>query len=215
VLTAHPDWSDRVIAGITGLSANTIGSLRSRSATAEHPDGKRLGRDGRRRPVSPGEGRRRAAEYISAHPDAPLRQVATQADVSLGTVHDVSARLRRGVSPERNGQRSPVGGPAGSVRAVPGVNGTLPHRKNHADEPLTWTGVAAKVVNDPAVRYTQGGKEFLRWMALHAACPGGWREFADAIPAHWAGVMAPIADAISMEWSQFAERLRSKQETAR
>ncbi|HEY1919399.1 MAG TPA: ParB N-terminal domain-containing protein [Streptosporangiaceae bacterium] len=247
VVTSHPDWSDRAIADITGLSAKTIASLRDRPAAGAQLDGKRLGRDGRRRPVSAGEGRRRAAEYLSAHPDAPLRQVAREADVSLGTVHDVSARLRRGVSPERNGHRAPATGrpvhpPVGSPPALtlapslppeapdlttlvpaartapdastaaPAATGTPPRRKNHTDAPPTWAGVAAKVAGDPAIRYTDGGKEFLRWMAMHAIEPGAWREFADAVPAHWGGVIAPIAESIGREWSQFAERLKTRQE---
>jgi ParB-like nuclease family protein len=276
VVTDHPDWSDRAIADITGLSAKTIASLRTRSADGAQIDGKRLGRDGRRRPVSAGEGRLRAAEYLSAHPDAPLRQVAREADVSLGTVHDVSARLRRGVSPERNGHRAPAAGqpvrppvgaapalrvapsvpavapaaepvPPGANTARPGASTSLPgantapsgastaltragtappgvgtatptasptplRRRNHTDAPLTWSGIAAKVAGDPAIRYTDGGKEFLRWMALHAIDPGEWREFADSVPAHWGSVIAPIAETIGREWSQFAERLKSRQE---
>ena len=211
-LSAHPDWSDRAIAGITGLSANTIATLRDRPSGGPGPSGKRLGRDGRRRPVSAGEGRRRAAEYINAHPDAPLRQVARETDVSLGTVHDVSARLRRGASPE------PDRRPAPAVRATDTVTVTPaspPRRKNHTDAPLTWAGVAPKVANDPTIRYTEGGKEFLQWMTLHATDPDGWREFLNAIPAHWLSVIAPIADSIGKEWTQFAERLKNKHETAR
>lgn len=242
VLTAHPDWSDRAIAGVTGLSAHTIAALRDRSALGEGPDSKRLGRDGRRRPATPGdEGRRRAAEYLSAHPDAPLRQVARETDVSLGTVHDVSARLRRGISPERNGHRnghraaanlppvlpptlptqlpaksSPNGvcddGGAGDAAAASRANGAAPRRRNYIDAPPTWAAVASKMACDPTVRYTEGGKQFLRWMTLHANDPGGWREFVNSIPSHWADVIAPIAEGISKEWGQFAEGLKTKQE---
>jgi hypothetical protein len=74
--------------------------------------------------------------------------------------------------------------------------------------------MASKVANDPAIRYTERGKEFLRWMALHATHVDGWREFIDAIPVHWLSVLAPIADDLSEEWSMFAERLRSRQEAA-
>jgi hypothetical protein len=227
VLNAHPDWSDRAIAGITGLSAKTIASMRDQAPAAiAHPGTKRLGRDGRRRPVSAGDGRRRAAEYIGAHPNAPLRQVARETEVSLGTVHDVSARLRRGASPERNGHQ---GGPAGrlvlhpangaadtdTVALAPAASEAPLRRKNHTDAPLTWSGVAAKVANDPTIRYTDGGREFLRWMAMHAAHPDGWRTFAASIPPHWLSVIAPIADSIGKEWSLFAEQLRSKQEAVR
>jgi ParB-like chromosome segregation protein Spo0J len=195
VVAEHPDWSDRSIAGITGLSAKTIASLRDRSAGQADPDGKRLGRDGRRRPVSAGAGRHRAAQYLSAHPDAPLRQVAQEADVSLGTVHDVSARLRRGASPE------PGGPERGGHRP--------PARKNHVDAPAAWTAVVTKMAGDPSVRYTEGGKEFLRWMTQHAADPAGWRTFINTIPAHWADVIAPIAEAIGREWHLYAQRLEA------
>jgi ParB-like chromosome segregation protein Spo0J len=192
VLTEHPDWSDRAIAGLTGLSAKTIASLRDRSQDRADPGRKRLGRDGRRRPVTGGAGRRRAAEYLSAHPDAPLRQVAEETDVSLGTVHDVSARLRRGAGPERDSHRPPA-------------------RRLHADAPA-WTAVAAKMAADPSLRYTEGGQEFLRWMTRHAADPAGWRSFVNALPAHWVDVIAPIAEGISQDWRLFAERLAANQE---
>jgi hypothetical protein len=96
ILSSHADWSDRAVAQITGLSAKAIASIRNTTAADAQFLGKRLGRDGKRRPVVPVEGRRRAAEYILAHPDASLRQVARETDVSLGTVHDVKDKIRRG-----------------------------------------------------------------------------------------------------------------------
>ncbi|OAH10923.1 ParB/RepB/Spo0J family partition protein [Streptomyces jeddahensis] len=243
VLGSHPDWSDRAIAGITGLSAKTIASLRDRSAIATPLGGKRIGQDGRRRPVDAGEGRRRAAEYIAAHPNAPLRQVARATDVSLGTVHDVSARLRRGEGPERNGRQTHAARPQ-YVRPVPsvpppdeatapaevapdgarrvplrvagGVDAAPPQRRNHTDTPPTWATVAAKMATDPAIRYTAGGREFLRWMQSHATEPGeDWRRLVDAVPPHWLGVVAPIAEHIGREWCLLAERLKAKQELCR
>ncbi|KOG26218.1 ParB N-terminal domain-containing protein [Streptomyces wedmorensis] len=262
VLSSHPDWSDRAIAGITGLSAKTIASLRDRTSEGAPLDGKRIGRDGRRRPVDAGEGRRRAAEYITAHPNAPLRQVARETDVSLGTVHDVSARLRRGDSPERDGRQTQAARPepvqpvrsvqsVRPVQAVPAVQsvptvrqqvrlpgeaarpagaaacGTArgplrvaPHpdaapapRRNHTEAPPAWATVAAKMATDPAIRYNAGGREFLRWMQLHATDPDeDWRELVDAVPPHWLGVIAPIAERISREWSLLAEQLKTKQD---
>jgi ParB-like chromosome segregation protein Spo0J len=230
VLDTHPDWSDRAIACVTGLSANTIGSLRSRSGDGAQLSGKRLGRDGRRRPVTVADGRRRAAEYIRAHPDASLRQVAREADVSLGTVHDVSTRVRRGMDPFGNARRvspAPVSirsdtqacEPAQIADPAPQVSSGMPaalagmpaSRRQPTAAPPTWAAISLKVAGDPAIRYTEGGKEFLRWMALHAVHPDRWREFMDAIPAHWLSVIAPLADNISGEWSLFAERLRSRQ----
>ncbi|TWF92104.1 ParB-like nuclease family protein [Streptomyces brevispora] len=297
VLISHPDWSDRAIAGITGLSAKTIASLRDRTAEATPLDGKRVGRDGRRRPVDAGEGRRRAAEYIAAHPSAPLRQVARETDVSLGTVHDVSARLRRGEGPERDSRRTAaaredaaatvpqdrtgrqgpfgrpghpaqpvpfmhpapftypgpfappaypvqplpavrplqalrsvpsVGRPEEPARTAPAAGGasqgplrvaagadTAPQRRNHSETPPAWAAVAAKMARDPAIRYTAGGREFLRWMQAHVTDPNEERsDLVDAVPAHWAGVIAPIAERIGREWHLLAEQLKAKQDVA-
>lgn len=223
ILSAHPEWSDRALAGVTGLSAKTIRSLRERLTPGGTPPGtKRLGRDGKLRSVTAGEGRRRAAEYINAHPNATLREVARATDVSLGTVHDVIARLRRGVSPERGGPRGTTAqltahpatgaGPATGRTDVPDPD-TPPARRTHpTDTPPAWEAVAAKVANDPCVRYTEGGKEFLQWMALHATDPDGWQELVNAVPAHWLSVIAPIAESVSKEWSLFAEQLRNRQE---
>ncbi|MGV9558829.1 ParB/RepB/Spo0J family partition protein [Streptomyces sp. NPDC003401] len=220
VLSAHPEWSDRALAAVTGLSAKTIRSLRERCTPQGTPPGaKRLGRDGKLRSVTAGEGRRRAAEYINAHPHATLREVARETDVSLGTVHDVIARLRRGVSPERGGPRGATARLTVPAAPAPGTAdrtdppAPVPARRTHpADTPPAWESVAAKIANDPCVRYTEGGKEFLQWMALHATDPDGWQDLVDAVPAHWLGVIAPIAESVSREWSLFAEQLRSRQE---
>lgn len=238
VLTTHLDWSDRTIAGMTGLSAKTIATLRSRIASADPPGVKRLGRDGRRRPVVAGDGRRRAAEYLLAHPDAPMREVARESDVSLGTVHDVSSRLRRGDNPQRGSD------PTGSVeeRPLPAPTALPTHRfaptspphlydtlvtdsgvaGPHVDAlvrpvsrnepPLKWPTVVERVAKDPTVRYTDAGKDFMRWMTMHANTPDGWRDFVDAIPAHWAAVIAVIADGMAKEWSQFSQRLQNPYE---
>jgi hypothetical protein len=210
ILAAHPDWSDRSIAGIAGLSPKTIGSIRGRLAGGAQRDDKRLGRDGRRRPVAAEEGRKRAAEYISSHPDAPLREVARETDVSLGTVHDVCTRIRRGADlvPGRASSRIDRGS-----RGARSERGARPERAARA-QAAAWSEIAAKLAQDPAVRYTEGGKLFLRWMALHAAGADEWRELIDAIPVHWLGVIAPIADGVSEEWSRFAEQLRRRHEIA-
>ncbi len=220
VLADHPDWSDRAVASIAGLSAKTIASLRNRRTDEVQPSPKRLGRDGRRRPVVAGEGRRRAAEYIHAHPDAPLRQVAKEADVSLGTVHDVRSRIRGGADQDRNRHRLPharvaeLQNNADPPRSEASVSGIPLQRNKRANVPPAWSGLSAKLSNDPAIRYTEGGKEFLRWMAMCAPHADDWREFIDAIPVHWSSAVAAIAESVSEEWSEFADRLRCRQEAA-
>ena len=269
ILADHADWSDRSVAVITGLSAKAIASLRN-SATGETPFyGKRLGRDGKRRPIVPSEGRRRAAEYINAHPDASLREVARETDVSLGTVHDVRERIRRGedqhghvpAGPARRAaaqaelaspggpdpvttEPAPTGpapmGPAtmGPVPTGPAPTGPAmmraattgpapvgsvmtspPVRAIHAAAArgaprVAWSAVAAKLAGDPTIRYTEGGRAFLRWMSGHSMQSDEWREFVDAIPQHWLDEVSRIAVSMSEEWRQFADRLGNKMEAA-
>jgi ParB-like chromosome segregation protein Spo0J len=251
ILADHADWSDRSVAVITGLSAKAIASLRN-SSTGEIPFyGKRLGRDGKRRPIVPSEGRRRAAEYISAHPDASLREVARETDVSLGTVHDVRERMRRGEEqhghvpgrPARQAaaaqtELAPADGP-GPVTAEPASTGPgvmrpapaspalvgpvvtgPPIRAIHAAVAargaprVAWSAVATKLAGDPTIRYTEGGRAFLRWMSGHSMQSDEWREFVDAIPQHWLDEVSRIAVSMSEEWRQFADRLGNKMEAA-
>jgi len=237
ILAAHPDWSDRAVAAITGLSAKAVASLRNTATGDTQFHGKRLGRDGKRRPVQPGEGRRRAAEYIAAHPEASLRQVARETDVSLGTVHDVRDRLRRGTltiaSPAGQagqpvtqplttpgpGLVTSAGHPAQAGPAVPAgplrLARSLPPRPGARDpQQVIWSAISAKLAGDPALRYTEGGRAFLRWMSRHSTQADEWREFIDAIPEHWRPEVSRIAQSMSEEWRQFADHLQDNQEMA-
>lgn len=220
ILAAHLDWSDRAVAEIAGLSAKTIASLRNRTSTENQAQGKRLGRDGKRRPLSAAEGRRRAAEYIDAHPEASLREVAREADVSLGTVHDVRERLRRGSDPVRNerGRAAETAAAATTVRTTdrpPLPPSTLRARtgRPHVQQ-LDWPTIAARLAGDPALKYTEGGRAFLRWMGAHSTKADEWQEFIDAIPLHWLADVSRVADTVSAEWRDFAERLRNRQAAA-
>ncbi|HLK00928.1 MAG TPA: ParB N-terminal domain-containing protein [Streptosporangiaceae bacterium] len=200
ILAAHPDWSDRAVAEVAGLSAKTVAVLRNRSAPESRPPSKRLGRDGKLHPVSGAEGRRRVADYIAAHPDATLRQIAKEVDVSLGTAHDVRDRLRRGVEPVHSASARPDGG---SRRT------TL--RRATLRRP-TWTEVSGKLASDPALRYTEGGRAFLRWMSRHAEATDEWQVFGHAIPGHWLPEVRLLADSIVDEWRSFADWLRQREE---
>jgi hypothetical protein len=222
ILSGHPDWSDRAVASITGLSAKSVASLRN-SATGDSPvNVKRLGRDGKRRPVVAGEGRRRAAEYIKAHPDASLREVARETEVSLGTVHDVRAKLRDGAPHENTTPSRPSAPVAGNrlsdrpVHPVPTTPG-LPMRGAGAGvnvRQLAWPAISAKLTGDPALRYTDGGRAFLRWMAMHAMQADEWWEFIDAVPQRWLKDVAQVAVSMSEEWQEFARQLQQRQVAA-
>jgi ParB-like chromosome segregation protein Spo0J len=218
ILMAHPDWADRAVASVTGTSAKTIAVLRNRSAgEVDRPD-KRLGRDGKRRPVYALEGRQRAIAYLEAHPDASLREVAREAGVSVGTVHSMRRQMRHGTDPI-----TPVTLPAEPALpplasrpqavATTGQSGTIVASATPALSQVRqkeWSAISIKVANDPALRYTEGGRAFLRWMAQHATHAEEWRELVGAVPVHWVDEVTAVAERVSAEWRMFATQLRNK-----
>jgi uncharacterized ParB-like nuclease family protein len=221
ILTWHPDWSDRAIGAAAGLGAKTVASLRCDSVSDTQQSGKRLGRDGKRRPLSSSEGRRRAAEYIAARPDASLREVARATDVSLGTAHDVRARMRRGADPvlvdvRGSLSRQVMEFPAPQPSAGNQPPGDIPRPRGIRREvrPATWGAVSVKLANDPSLKYSERGKDFFRWMSQHAGKMEGWRDLIDTIPAHWMKDLSVIASGIANEWHEFAEQLKDHLEQA-
>ena len=218
ILAWHPDWSDRAIGADSGLSAKTIASLRERSDDAAQQVSMRLGRDGKRRPISSTEGRKRAADYITARPDAPLREVAREARVSLGTVQDVRARMLRGADPVVLGRKKAhlEGVPNASAKTGPVDPGSpadsFPVREIRGDaQQASWSAISPKLANDPSLKYSEGGKAFFRWMAQHAVQRGEWKEFIDAIPPHWLKDVSSIAEGMRDEWNEFADLLMRRQ----
>ncbi|HEV2637451.1 MAG TPA: ParB N-terminal domain-containing protein [Actinocrinis sp.] len=209
----HPDWSDRAIGVATGLSAKTIAGIRRHSADEGQQLGKRLGRDGKRRPLTAAEGRRRAAEYIAIRPDASLREIAREADVAPATAQDVRARIRRGadpVAPRAAASLANAGGANG--HGAGNSTGTGTGHSSALTPAQTWSVLSPKLANDPSLKYTDGGRAFIGWMVMHVINSGEWKKYVDAIPVHWLRDLSLVADRAGQEWIEFAEELRRRQE---
>jgi ParB-like chromosome segregation protein Spo0J len=155
ILGMHPEWSDRRLAGVCGLSHVTVGNLR---AAHEPPSGQvyqldtRRGRDGKARPVDPSARRRRVHDAILAHPTASLREIARMTETSHETVRTVKNAAMSGEWRVAD---------AVTVRAV---------------EPPPFSPAA-----DPAFTSTDHGTAFAGWFArtdISQSC----HEFVDAVP---------------------------------
>lgn len=99
IIVSHPQWSDRMIAAVSGLSAATIARIRG-----EHPElatPARVGHDGRVRPVDSKERRRVARAILLAEPTLSLREVARRAGISPETARSVRRRLPEEPAPPR------------------------------------------------------------------------------------------------------------------
>ncbi|WP_189296577.1 ParB/RepB/Spo0J family partition protein [Streptomyces albospinus] len=233
ILRAYPQWSDRSIGEVSGLSPKTVGVIRRRSAE-ENPrlnDAGRLGRDGRTHPSSVTEGRIHASRLIGERPSASLREIARAAGISLGTAQDVRKRLENGQDPvpaSRYGAhraagaapRTPVvswriqggaGGMDGSGGAGRDGDGTGDHRAG-ASSRRTAPDVRRPSLperlrplkQDPALRSTDMGRALLRLLSSHEIPLAHWQALVGGVPPHCARTVADIAGECARIWQEFA-----------
>ena len=85
LLEQGPDRSTRWIASVCGLAPSTVEVLRPATRRAQ----RRIGQDGRSRPVEPRSLQAAITERIEAEPSASVRQIATDLGVSPATVRRV------------------------------------------------------------------------------------------------------------------------------
>ncbi|WP_405847051.1 ParB/RepB/Spo0J family partition protein [Streptomyces sp. NBC_01518] len=196
VLQVHPEWSDRAIASTVGVSAPTVGKARRSTVSSTQLNG-RVGRDGRVRPLSTAEGRRKAEEIMTARPDASLRQVAREVGLSLGTVNDVRRRLKQGESSVLSAKLPAA--ETGQARVVNKLS-TAPT----PDFVLFWKQLS----KDPSLNLTQFGRNLLNLLRAHRLD----EEVAESVPAHCVEKIAELANQCSITWGVIAERLERRGE---
>lgn len=212
ILTAHPEWSDRAIAGSAGLSDKTVAAIR-RKASAEIPRSHtRRGADGRVRPLDSTHRRHLAAELIAAHPQASLREIANAVGTSLGTVRDVRDRVDRGNAPVPDSRRAGAnGGETKNADSTP------------AQEHSTSTGLRDsgqrqatldRMCNDPSLRFSASGRNSVRWLYSQMSRLDQWQELVDDIPLHWTEVIADLARGCADSWQEFAAACESRAQRA-
>lgn len=212
LLTSHPDRSDRWIAAVVGLSAGTVGAIRTRTAPSEGSIAARIGRDGRARPLSSANGRRLAGDVLIDEPGASLRDVARMAGISVGTARDVRERIRRGDDPVLAGRSQADAGqpPAGHSRSPADTQRAGSIRKSR-DCPA----LLQKLNADPSLRYSETGRVLLRWLHILAQGPARGTDLIDVLPPHCMYSVTQILRHCAGQWLKAADqldaRLRSEQ----
>ncbi|WP_410586726.1 ParB N-terminal domain-containing protein [Amycolatopsis sp. lyj-23] len=205
ILRSHPQWSDRRIAEIAGLSDKTVGAIRRRLPV--NVSGQRIGRDGRARPVSARAGRLRAGELLARRPDAPLREVAAQAGIALSTARDVRRRLSAGegpIPPKRPRvarPRTPVAGPGPAGHEATPVS--VPVQTGPGDV----LPALRELARDPALRATVEGRAVLRLLSLHTQTLDHWERLIVRLPPHSRTAVARLARHCARTWDAVARRL--------
>jgi hypothetical protein len=187
ILGMYPDWSDRTIATIAGLTHPTVATLRRK-----RPGGKtfhlnrRLGRDGKTYPMTSNAGRQTAVARTGA--DASSLGNDDQTDGPSCTVHDVRARLRQRVSP-------PVSKTGGA-----GLDYSVARGQTALE----------RLRNDPSVRSHDDGKVLLRLLSDSLKFVSAARTLTRRTPEHCLKAVAEFAAALSDAWNRVAQELLAR-----
>jgi hypothetical protein len=206
VLSVHPDWSDRRIAGICALSPKTVGRLRvpdegdADGGVPQFDATARVGRDNRLRPVNSVSARSRVADALRENPGASLRSVAAIVGVSPETVRSVRLSLADADSADR----------AATTKAdevpVLGVVGVPEHAvANHEAPSRTLTAVRD---NASAVA------KFFDWFERTGVDVDDCSRWIREVPPGRAGDIAAEARRRGEAWLEFAGMLTARAESS-
>ncbi|WP_409491519.1 ParB/RepB/Spo0J family partition protein [Amycolatopsis sp. cmx-11-12] len=189
ILESQAAWSDRAIAEVTGLSAPTVGAIRSRATDNSCQSHARIGKDGRIRPLTTAEGRRAAAKIIAERPDAPLREIASTAGISTGTARDVRDRLRRGDDP---------------VPMKYSKNKVLPEPPRQRSAGPDLQGLR----KDPSLRFNAVARTLLQWLSICDINDDQRHNLIQGVPEYRRDNFAELALVCAERWRNLAEELR-------
>ncbi|MDQ2586682.1 hypothetical protein CKY47_22340 [Saccharothrix yanglingensis] len=204
IVARHPDWSDRAIATLVGLSSDTVAAVRGRTAAGGGQSGTRVGRDGRVRPLDASQGRRRAEAVLAERPDASLREIAREAGIAVATARDVRDRVRRGLDPVPAAQRSAR---TGERQVAPEVSIPAQTRRMSTRDLSSTLGSLKK---DPSLRFTEDGRRLLRWLDFHLLSLDADTWMTAAVPPHCAQLIAELSRQYAQRWQDFAKAIENR-----
>jgi ParB-like chromosome segregation protein Spo0J len=197
IIRMHSGLSDRAIAAVVGLSPSTVGTIRRSAAAGDPQPNARVGRDGRVRPLTAVDGRLRVREIISARPEASLREIAREANVSISTARDVRQRVHRGEDPV----------PGRSARVDPPVpSPRRPKEPVHLDRSASTLDVLRR---DPSLRFTEAGRMLLQWMGVRAIFDEPER-VVNAVPEYCTEITVALARRCAEAWTRLGNDLQKR-----
>lgn len=209
IIDSYPEWSDRMVASVSGLSAGTVAITRERMAQDSKPRAQlyTVGRDGRTRPRDSAQRRELARKLLLENPHCSLRKVARLAGISPETARDVRNRLNRDGGPDQAQGSNGKGAASAAQRKPPEVR--PPASPGHGP-----AAVGARAVRplwaDPAFRSTESGRSLLRMLAAYHIIEEHGDQLLDSIPMHCTDRVALAARACARAWEAYAERLEQR-----
>ncbi|WP_229715398.1 ParB N-terminal domain-containing protein [Mangrovihabitans endophyticus] len=212
ILGTYPDWSDRAIATVVGLSHKTVGAIRRRSGSDAGQITHRRGRDGRLRPVDGAAARARVSSVLAESHGASLREIAREAGVSPDTVRHVRNDARRAEALPARPQPRAVPGPDGGHRGAP-ERASRSVRLPQAG-PADRSAVLRNLRSDPALRFRESGRVLLRLLDVYALDPDDWARISRDVPAYRVAGIAQLARECGRIWQNFAAEVEQRQRDA-
>ncbi|GGT65135.1 hypothetical protein GCM10010207_75450 [Streptomyces atratus] len=207
IFASHPEWSDRAVAAVAGLSARKVSEIRQNSAGTLLQSDRRIGLDGRSRPVDSTHGRELASELIKQNPAASLRTIARQAGISPATVADVRSRVMRGEDPVPSRQR----GHAAAQRSPQQPACRPPQQRPVITRsPAELGSIFDTLRRDPSMRLNEMGRHILRMLDAAALVARDRQRFVESVPAHCKNQMSELVHGYAEIWETFAHDLKSQ-----
>lgn len=196
VLDDQPNWSDRRIAHLCGVSPKLVARLRHDASTNTVAGAreKRIGRDGRARPLKPGAIRDDIADAIRQSPCASLRAIAAELGVSPETVRSVRGELALSDEPTEQPQVHAAHLEVTSIER-------LMARRAGQVEPAPWR-------EGNAFGSSEGGSSFVDWLEATSTAGGCGR--ASEVPLSRVYEIADEARRRAAFWTQFADSLERR-----
>lgn len=208
IVTAHPEWSDRSVAKLAGLSPAKTAEIRRALCGDVAPGGVRVGRDGRARPLDPARRRERAAELLRENPKASLRQIGKEAGLSPATVADVRDRIARGdrvVTPLRASRATVAAAGVARATAEAAAGVARATAEAAAVDPVEICGLLRR---DPSLRLSEAGRAILRLLDAGAVVARNRQDIAAGLPSHCRASVARLAQVYAESWQLFAAELQ-------
>ncbi len=204
IIISHPQWSDRMIAAVTGLASGTLAEIRRQYLDKSDGEAIRIGQDGRARPLNRAAGRKRAADFMTDNPRLSLRQAAHAAGISPETARDVRNRMRRGEDPvaeQRGKKKKNRNGDAERSPSEPRLSAG--RVKSSSQNPAE---VIARLRADPALRFSETGRSLLRLLNVQLVETGDWKKVGENVPSHCSRIIANLARECAQLWEELASQ---------
>lgn len=204
LLSLHQDWSNRRVAELCALAHGTVSKIREQfcpTGEAEQLNNKRIGRDGRVRPVDSTETRKRIAEALASTPQATAREIAAQVGASPTTVASVRSKLRHASGIDETQRPSSNHAPtaSGYLRAI---EPSWQSESTAPDADQAWR-------TDISLSSTPEQQQFLTWFEK-TGIGEEWAEFINTPPLSRVYELADEARRRAKNWEKFAKAIESR-----